>query len=144
MKHLTIILISLLCTITQSQSDEKKFDEQTVKQLIQKVKQSQGDERRKAMNALKVQLRSMNRVTRKKVMVNLQKSFATKQHGGTQRGVRHHGTAKNYPSGSGQNFPSQQRFQTGAPQTPPHTTPSIPPNRPHTLPQNHGQKGGRR
>ena len=144
MKQLTIILISLLCTITQSQADEKKSDEQIVKQLIQKVKQSQGDERRKAMNALKVQLRSMNQVTRQKVMVNLQKSFASKQYGGTQRGAQHHVTIKNFPSGSGQNSTPQQHLQTAAPQTPPRTAPSIPLNGPRTLPQNRGQKGGRR
>ncbi len=90
MKQMTIILISLLYTITQLQADEKKSDDRIIKQLVQKVKQSKGDKRRKAMNALKIQLRSMNHATRQKVMIDLQKNFAPKQHASMQRDIQQH------------------------------------------------------
>ncbi len=143
MKQATIILISLLFTISLLQAD-KKSDEQTVKQLVQKVKQSQGDERRKAMNALKVQLRSMNRAIHQKVMMDLQKSFAAKQHDGMQRGAQRHTTHKNLSSGGGHSISPARPPQISAPQTPPHTAPSISPNRPQMPSQRPGQQGGRR
>jgi len=47
----------------------------SVSQLLQKVKSSSGDARRKAMNALKLKLRTVNAATRVKTMQSLRQAF---------------------------------------------------------------------
>jgi len=81
MKQLTIIFLSCVLSISLLSAKEKNSHNPSVQHLINKVKNATGDQRRVAMNALKIQLRSMNQETRQRVMVDLQKSFNSNQHG---------------------------------------------------------------
>ena len=56
-------------------SSETKLSQLSLNALIQKVKQSKGDQRRQAMNALKKKLRSANKQTRAKVIAALRQRF---------------------------------------------------------------------
>ena len=142
MKQLFILVLSLFLTVSLLNANKKTSDEQTVKQLVQKVKQSKGDERRKAMNALKVQLRSMNQNTRQKVMMDLQKGFSGEQQG-MQRGLQKHTNHEGFTSGNAQNMPSSGRMQThSSPHSPLQSTPSIPHKSPQMPSPHYGQPGG--
>ena len=142
MKQLFILVLSLFVTVSLLSANKKTSDEQTVKQLVQKVKQSQGDERRKAMNALKVQLRSMNQNTRRKIMMDLQKGFSGERHG-MQRGMQKHTSHEGLSSGPVQNMPSSGRMQThSSPQSPLQSAPSMPHKSPQMPSQHFGQPRG--
>jgi len=80
MKLLIILFLSLIVYIS-SAAAENGSDTVSVKQLIEQVKKSTGDDRRIAMNALKIKLRSMNQETRSRAMKELQKSFVHQQRG---------------------------------------------------------------
>ena len=163
MKLLVGLFLSLTLYMTVAIAKQQS-DNVSVKQLIQKVKSSTGDDRRVAMNALKVKLRSMNQETRRQVMLDLQKSFSGKQHT-MQRGMQQNGQAKEtmhsgnangmHTSGEMHTSPSQIPTHT-SPSTVPHqSTPSVPqtpqmqPSAPQTpspsIPSPHfGQPGGHR
>jgi len=73
-----MMLFTLLLFPLQAESTiPPKTDKSTISKLIEQVKQSKGDERRKAMNMLKLRLRSVNAQTRKQAMMQLRKSFAS-------------------------------------------------------------------
>jgi len=65
-----ILLISILFLLLSSDLYSNNSSS-TIETLIQKVKQSRGDARREAMNALKQQLRSANKATRAKAIASL-------------------------------------------------------------------------
>jgi len=81
MKQLFILVLSLFLAVSVLQAEMKSTDELIVQKLVQEVKQSKGDARRKAMNSLKIKLRSMNQETRQKVMMDLQKNFGQNSQG---------------------------------------------------------------
>ena len=117
MKHFIIFISSLFLLIIQIHAKEKTDQTLSIKVLIKQIKNSSSDDRRIAMNKLKIKLRKMNKETRKKVMLDLQKSFATHNTGnqitynksditnGSQPhiqaqqegGVQHHAPIKNMP-----------------------------------------------
>jgi|GEM_PF-6334169 len=117
---------------------DTKHIETTIKSLVRKVKTSKGDDRRRAMNALKLKLREANANTRREVMSQLRKSFAkphqthtahpartTKEmhhvkgslspafHGGSLRNVPHPHIPPNNPQRPQNNFPKQPKVPTG-------------------------------
>jgi hypothetical protein len=125
MKHLAILLLSLTLYVSFVSAST------SLKQLIQKVKKSSGDERRVAMNALKVKLRSMNLETRRHVMNDLKKSFS-----GNQQHNRH-GVAKarvgqgNMNLGSTGNIPARNAMGANTLPSPSHSVPTTVPKLPH-------------
>ncbi|KYJ86129.1 hypothetical protein [Sulfurovum riftiae] len=151
MKQLFSLILSLFLTVSVLNAKTKISDKQILQNLVQEVKQSKGDARRKAMNALKVKLRSMNQETRRRVMLDLQKSFAGKNHGMQNhgQGMRkqkmgsslhtdqtsvHQPSSNMQPPGAIPNtIPSQQLQQQG------HPSQQIP-----SSPQHFGQPGGRK
>jgi len=56
-------------------AEEQTVSNTSVSELLQKVKASSGDARRKAMNALKLKLRTVNAATRAKTMQTLRQAF---------------------------------------------------------------------
>ena len=127
------LLVSLFLSLTLYMSiaiAKQQSDNASVKQLIQKVKSSTGDDRRVAMNALKVKLRSMNQETRRQVMLDLQKSFSGKQHT-MQRGMQQNGqTKETMHSGNSNGMHTSGEMHTSPSQTPAHTSPSAVPHQP--------------
>ncbi len=121
MKQWFILVLSL--SLTFLNANNKISDDKILKQLIKRVKESKDDERRKAMNDLKVKLRSLNQNTRIKVMRSLQKSFTGR-----------HQTEKMTNT---QNISPMRNIQRGSQQSVPLTIPRVPSHRP-------GQRGGRR
>lgn len=75
MKYFIILLSSFLLFIIQVNAKEKVDQIQSIEILIKEIKNSSSDDRRVAMNKLKMELRTMNAETRKKVMLDLQSSF---------------------------------------------------------------------
>jgi len=74
---LALFFIVAIFTPISSFAQTYKTPKKSVSQLLQKVKQSKGDERRKAMNALKLKLRTVNADTRAKTMQELRQAFAS-------------------------------------------------------------------
>jgi hypothetical protein len=96
--------------------------------LIKKVKQSSGDKRRKAMNALKLKLRTVNATTRTKTMQELRHTFA-RAHG--QHGSGMH-SMKQIPHQQMQQKMNQQHQMNAPHQSRPR---QRPPNRQPGMPQ---------
>jgi uncharacterized membrane protein len=119
MKYFIIFISSFFLLIVQVDAKEKVDQTQSIEALIKQIKNSSSDDRRVAMNKLKIKLRTMNKETRKKVMLDLQNSFAqnntgkqrshnkagiinSSQHSmqGQQRGMstqQHHAPIRNTP-----------------------------------------------
>jgi len=70
----TVFIVFFLTTGTHAQSQTLPA---TIAALIEKVKKSHGDERRKAMNALKRELRHHNKKHRNAVMLQLRRVLST-------------------------------------------------------------------
>ena len=139
MKHFIILISSFFLLVIQIDAKEKTDQTQSIEALIKQIKNSSSDDRRVAMNKLKIELRKVNKETRKKVMLDLQKSFAThntgKQIVSNKSGI----TNNSQPS-----IQSQQQGVGGAQhQTPIRNTPARTPIR-STPPPRHGQPGGHR
>jgi hypothetical protein len=68
--------------------------EPTLKELVSKVKNAPDDQKRVLMNELKTQLKKMSKESRKEAMIELKKSFATKEKGHKRhqkrRGLKKH------------------------------------------------------
>jgi hypothetical protein len=122
-----VLILFLLLSFTikgvTSEPESTHTSNQSIDRLIQKVKKSSGDDRRKAMNALKLKLRSVNQATRAHTMSQLKKAFhhtgtpthttavqAPKQHlhqGAGQGQMRQHGLRT--PTGSPSNGGGRQK-----------------------------------
>jgi len=139
MKYFIIFISSFFLLIVHIHAKEKTDQTQSIKTLIKQIKNSSSDDRRVAMNKLKIKLRTMNKETRKKVMLDLQKSFAT-NNTGNQRAPNKSGiTNSSQPS-----MQSQQQGGGGVQHhTPIRNTPASTPMR-GTPPPRHGQPGGHR
>jgi len=141
MKHFIIFIASFFLFILQVDAKEKTDQTQSIKKLIKQIKNSSSDDRRVAMNKLKIELRTMNKETRKKVMLDLQNSFAKNN---TGRQISHKRSGRTNSSqrsmqGQQQSVPMQQHHTP----TPMRNTPAPTPMRP-TSPPRHGQPGGHR
>jgi len=141
MKHFIIFISSLFLLIVHIHAKEKTDQTQSIKTLIKQIKNSSSDDRRVAMNKLKIELRTMNKETRKKVMLDLQKSFSKNS---TGRQISHSKSGSTNSSqrsiqGQQQRVPMQQHH---AP-TPIRNAPAATPMR-TTPPPRHGQPGGHR
>lgn len=131
MKQSAILFLSFILYISIADAKPKK-DSASLKQLIQKVKSSTGDDKRVAMNTLKVKLRSMNQETRQHVMRDLQKSFANNQHS-MQRGVQSNarqGTMHTGNTGNAGSVHSSGGMHANPSQTPAHASPTTAPHQP--------------
>jgi len=71
-----VILLMPLSSPAQTQNMQQK----SLSHLLKEVKQSRGDARRKAMNALKLKLRTVNAATRAKTMQELRHAFGGNRH----------------------------------------------------------------
>lgn len=137
MKNFIILISSFFLLIVEIDAKEKTDQIQSIKTLVKQIKNSSSDDRRVAMNKLKIKLRTMNKETRKKVMLDLQKSFAA------------HNTGKQIASNKSDiinsSQPSMQSQQGGGVQyhTPIRNTPAPTPMR-GTPPPRQGQPGGHR
>jgi len=131
MKQLAILFLSLIIYISIADAKQKK-NNTSVKHLIQKVKNSTGDDRRVAMNALKVKLRSMNQETRQHVMRDLQKSFTNTQHS-MQRGMQNSGSRTTMNQGNAKGIHSSGSsggMHANPSRTPAHASPTSAPHQP--------------
>ncbi len=140
MKHFIIFIASFFLFIIQVDAKEKTDQTQSIKKLIKQIKNSSSDDRRVAMNKLKIELRTMNKETRKKVMLDLQNSFA-KNRTGRQISHKRSGitnSSQRSMQGQQQGVPMQQHTPT-----PMRNAPATTPMRP-TSPHRQGQPGGRR
>jgi len=145
MKQLAILFLSLILYISMA-SAKNKTNDASLKHLIQKVKKSTGDDRRVAMNALKVKLRSMNQETRQHVMRDLQKSFAGKQNQHSRQRALQTGTSRKRTMHTGNTGslqpPSSGGMHANPSQTPAHSSPTTVPHQPaHSSPQTPHQPG---
>jgi len=133
MKHFIIFIASFFLFIIQVDAKEKTDQTQSIKKLIKQIKNSSSDDRRVAMNKLKIELRTMNKETRKKVMLDLQNSFAKNSIGRQISHKRSRGTNSSPRSmqGQQQGVPMQQ-----------HHTPTPIRNAPAATPPRHGQPRG--
>ena len=141
MKHFIIFIASFFLFIIQVDAKEKTDQTQSIKKLIKQIKNSSSDDRRVAMNKLKIELRTMHKETRRKVLLDLQNSFA-KNSTGRQRAHKRHGVTKSSQrsmQGQQQRAPMQQHRTP----TPIRNTPAPTPMRPISPPR-HGQPGGHR
>ena len=133
MKQLAILFLSLILYISIA-SAKQKTNNVSLKQLIQKVKNSTGDDRRMAMNTLKVKLRSMNQETRQHVMRDLQKSFAGKQNQHSRQRALQTGTSRKRTMHTGNTGslqpPSSGGMHANPSQTPAHSSPVTVPHQP--------------
>ncbi len=86
MKQFLSIIVSLLLVVPLY-AIAPLTSKQQVNRLVQRVKESQGDERRKAMNALKIALRSMNQTLRQHAIMKLRHHSG----GRDSRGLLHRG-----------------------------------------------------
>ena len=140
MKHFIIFISSFFLLIVQINAKEKTDQTQSIEALIKQIKNSSSDDRRAAMNKLKIELRTMNTETRKNVMLDLQNSFA-KNSTGRQISHKRSGitnSSQRSMQGQQQGVPMQQHTPT-----PMRNAPATTPMRP-TLPPRQGQPGGRR
>ncbi len=132
MRLSVILFLSLILYISMANA-KQKTNHTSISQLIQTVKNSSGDNRRVAMNALKVRLRSMNQETRQGVMRDLQKSFANNQRS-MQRSVQSsttpQGTMRTGSTGNTGGVPLSGGIQTGPSQTSGHASPTTVPQQP--------------
>lgn len=156
MKHFIIFIASFFLLIIQVDAKEKTKQTQSIKKLIKQIKNSSSTDRRVAMNKLKIELRTMNKETRKKVMLDLQNSFA-KNNTGRQISHKRSGiTNSSQTSMQGQQQVGSMQQHTPTPirntpiSTPMRTTPAPIRNTPAptpmrpTPPPRHGQPGGHR
>ena len=156
MKHFIIFIASFFLFIIQVDAKEKADQTQSIKKLIKQIKNSSSTDRRVAMNKLKTELRTMNKETRKKVMMDLQHSFAKNS---TGRQIAHNRsgiTKSTQPSMQGQQQGVTTQHHTPTPirnapaATPMRTTPPPIRNTPvqtpmrTTPPPRQGQPGGHR
>jgi len=138
MKHFIIFISFFFLLIIQVDAKENIDQTQSIKTLIKQIKNSSSDDRRVAMNKLKIKLRKMNKETRKKVMLDLQNSFA-KNSTGKQIAPHKSGiTNSSQPS-----MQSQQQGGGAQYHTPIRNSPATTPMR-TTPPPRHGQPGGHR
>jgi hypothetical protein len=153
MKQLFILVLSLFLTVSVLNAKKKTSDGPLLHKLVEEVKQSKGDERRKAMNALKVELRSMNQETRRQVMMNLQKNFSHGNQGMHSTAGQHlqkHQGGNRTPgkAGSSHISPASIPQQQHSPHTqPPNMIPGSSSPGQHIPSQQHpnfGQAGGHR
>ena len=135
MKHFIIFISSFFLLIVQINAKEKTDQTQSIEALIKQIKNSSSDDRRAAMNKLKIELRTMNTETRKNVMLDLQNSFA-KNNAGKQGAHNKPGSIK-----GSQQFMKRQRQGQGAHMQ--KHTPASAPMRSMPIPRQ-GQPGGRR
>jgi|GEM_PF-3798703 len=77
MRQIIYILFFILALLLSPLQAESAQQNNSVKELIEKVKRSSGDERRKAMNALKLKLRTVSQESRIAALQELRKSFAS-------------------------------------------------------------------
>lgn len=75
MHKFIILILSFFLLIVQIDAKEKTDQTQSIQTLIKQIKNSSSNDRRVAMNKLKIELRKMNKETRKQIMLDLQKSF---------------------------------------------------------------------
>jgi uncharacterized membrane protein len=83
MKYLIFYILFLFLFVIPSNAKEKIGHTQSIDTLIKKIKSSASDDRRVAMNKLKIKLRTLNKEARQKIMIDLQNSF-TKHHQGKE------------------------------------------------------------
>ncbi|HIP58862.1 MAG TPA: hypothetical protein EYH01_00365 [Campylobacterales bacterium] len=78
--HHKLIILSISFFILAVQLGAQETTEQTkeLNILITQIKNSSSDDRRIAINKLKIKLRKMNKEIRRKIMLDLQESFAAK------------------------------------------------------------------
>ena len=141
MKHFIIFIASFFLLIIQVDAKEKTDQTQSIKKLIKQIKNSSSDDRRVAMNKLKIELRTMNKETRKKVMLDLQNSFA-KNSTGRQISHKRSGitnSSQRSMQGQQQGVPMRQHYTPTRIRNAPAPTPMRP-----TSPPRHGQPGGHR
>ena len=129
MRLSVILFLSLILYISIANA-KQKTNNVSIKQLIQKVKSSTGDDRRVAMNTLKVKLRSMNQETRQQVMHDLQKSFSGKQNQHSRQRALQTGTNQRSMNTGNMQSPSSGGMHTNPSQTPMHSSPSTMPHQP--------------
>jgi hypothetical protein len=129
MRLSVILFLSLILYISIANA-KQKTNNVSIKQLIQKVKSSTGDDRRVAMNTLKVKLRSMNQETRQQVMHDLQKSFSGKQNQHSRQRALQTGTNQRSMNTGSMQSPSSGGMYTNPSQTPMHSSPSTMPHQP--------------
>jgi hypothetical protein len=86
-----LVLFSIGISIPHTVLAETGTAQSSISQLLTKVKESKGDARRRAMNALKLKLRTVNAATRTKTMQELRHAFARAhgQHGSGMHGMQH-------------------------------------------------------
>ncbi len=77
MRQIIYTLFFILALLLSPLQAESAQQNNSVKELIEKVKRSSGDERRKAMNALKLKLRTVSQESRIAALQELRKSFAS-------------------------------------------------------------------
>jgi len=142
MKHFIIFISSFFLLIIQVDAKEKTDQTQSIKALIKQIKNSSSDDRRVAMNKLKIELRTMNKETRKKVMLDLQKSFTKNSAGKQISQNRSRSGSKNSSQRSMQGQQQGVPMQHHTP-TPIRNAPTPTPMR-TTPPPRHGQPGGHR
>jgi len=128
MKLSVILFLSLILYISIANAKQKTSNA-SINQLIQKVKKSTGDDRRVAMNALKVRLRSMNQTTRQHVMHDLQKSFSGTQHS-MQRNVQSTASQRTMHTGNTGSMQQSGGMHSNPSQTPAHSSPTTVPHQP--------------
>ncbi len=93
MRQIIYILFFILALLLSPLQAESAQQTNSVKELIEKVKRSSGDERRKAMNALKLKLRTVSQESRTEAMRELRKSFAS---GTYDKGMSHSGQSSSH------------------------------------------------
>ena len=128
MKLPVILFLSFMLYISIANAKQKTSNT-SIQQLIQKVKSSTGDDRRVAMNTLKVRLRSMNQETRQHVMRDLQKSFSGTQHG-MQKAVQRNTRQETIHTGNTGSMQQSGEMHTNPSQTPGYSTPTTVPHQP--------------
>jgi len=142
MKHFIIFISSFFLFIIQVDAKEKSEPTQSIQALIKQIKNSSSDDRRVAMNKLKIELRTMNKETRKKVMLDLQNSFAKNNTAG-QISYNKPGITNSSQSAMQVQQQGGGVMQQHATPTPIRNTPAPVPTR-TTPPPRHGQPGGHR
>ncbi len=78
-KYFFTVALFFVLTHTTLNAQENITKQNTIKTLIQEVKKAPPSQRRVLMNKLKIELRTMNKETRKQTMIELRNSF-NKQH----------------------------------------------------------------
>jgi len=140
MKYRMVYLFIPFFMFISLHAKEKHTPAPSVEALIQKIKQSSADERRVAMNRLKIRLRSMNREARQKVMLELQKTFAIQHKGGSTASPSSKIPMKQWQQPMQHSQMGSQRVQSPMA---PHNTPHFQTPMQHT-PLRYGHPGGHR